>query len=67
MDAVHPRATATVASPDIQAVDVESGLDCATTKAADDPEQVEDIDAWGCRSHQCYGYAIDDDPQENQP
>ena len=64
---VHPRSPTAVASPDIQAVDIEASLDEAPAKAVDGPEQVEDVDAWSCRGHQCYGNAEEEDPQENQP
>ena len=67
MNAVHPGAAATVASPDVQAVDIETDPNGATPKTVDNPEQVEDIDAWRYSSHHCYGYAINDDPREYQP
>ena len=50
---VHPRAAIAVASPDIEAVDIEASLDEATAEAMDDPEQVEDVDARSCHGHQC--------------
>ena len=40
---VHPRATAAVAAPDIQAIDIEPGLDCPIAEAGDDPKQVENV------------------------
>ena len=51
VDAVHPGATTAVTTPDIQAVNIEAGLDGASTKAHDSKEEVEEVNVW---CHRCY-------------
>ena len=65
--AVHPGATTAVTTPDIQAVDIEAGLDGASAKAANGPDEVEEVNVWCHRCYQRYRKAIDGYASEDQP
>ena len=65
MDAVHPGAATAVTAPDIQAVDIKAGLDCAPAEAANAPDEVKEVNVWRRRCHQCYGQAVDGDANED--
>ena len=54
-------------TPDVKAVDIDAGLGDAFAKAANGPEQVEEVNVWCRGSHQGYGQAVDGDASEDQP